>query len=525
MIQTCAEIHRQIWYPENLAVGQGYGKHPRDEALLQRLAGKLGIPDESFIRSAESKDITAQQYLMAMLETLEPLSVMFEEIWRYCERTLINSSRDALDISWNFNLHGERITINFEAFRRYRQLLTQLPPAEAFNALCNAFANACRSYQLPEWPSELPDKPRGALSTSVASRVYDLCELVLAQDLNDSGYWGTKDVIAKLWAIRDQRLWHADAFSDLRQQLDQCAPALTPVDILSLPFWRQRWQIYELWCLITALGLFERRGFELTRSPTGASLLELGRRVVVAERKSEPLGQIVYQPTYQRRTGQTVHPDIAVVRGNSPAIEPDAVAAIIECKQHRMPDDVTLKMFKKRYFDDVAASYNDAVAADGELVLLNYDNVDFEHAYNLIDDFKPDTRHQLEVALKIVLSSFSASEVQPLPVLVIDGSASMASVQVQLHAKIAQMHQRLGTDLHLIWLAGNASVVLDVDALTTQSFAGSESVALFMQGLQTARRLGSLTVAHIITDLSPHDTLFSELSQACTDIPFQVHSV
>lgn len=528
MIQTCAEIHRQLWHANKLAVGQGYGKNPRDEALLQRLAEKLDIPGESFIRSAESKGITAQQYLMAMLETLEPLSVMFEDIWRYCERTLTKTSRDVLDISWNFDLHGERITINFEAFRRYRRLLTQVPPQEAFNTLCNAFANACSRYHrdIPDWPPDLPDKPRGALDNSVAARIYDLCAVVRNQDLHRHGYWGTSDVIPALWAIRDRRqLWNASAFSELRQQLDKCAPLLTPEDILGLPFWRQRWQIYELWCLVTTLSLFESRGFELTRSTTGASLLELGRSVVIAERKSDPLGQIVYQPTYQRRTGQTVHPDIVVVRGAPAKIEPDDVAAIIECKQHKMPEDVALKVLKKRYFDSVAASYSDAVSAEGELVLVNYDHVDFAHAYTLVDNFKPETRHKLEVALETVLTSFSAYAVQPMPVLVIDGSASMASVQTQLREKIAQMHERFGTAPHMIWLADDAPVVMDVDALDETSFAGSESVALFMQGLQAAQQLGSLTVAHIITDLSPHDRLFSELSQACTGIAFQVHSV
>lgn len=307
--------------------------------------------------------------------------------------------------------------------------------------------------------------------------------------------------------------------------MDQCAPLLTPEDILGLPFWRQRWQIYELWCLVTTLSLFESRGFELTRSPTGASLLELGRSAVIAERTSDPLGQLVYQPTYQRRTGQTVHPDIVVVRGAPAGIKPDDVAAIIECKQHKMPDDVALKLLKKRYFDGVAASYSDAVADEGELVLVNYDHVDFAHDYTLVDDFKPETRHKLEDALKTVLTSFSAHAVQPMPVLVIDGSASMASVQTQLRAKIALMHQRLGTASHVVWLADDAPAVMDVDALDETSFSGSESVALFMQGLQAAQQLGSLTVAHIITDLSPHDRLFSELSQVCTGIAFQVHSV
>ncbi|UZE84005.1 hypothetical protein [Pseudomonas viciae] len=516
-----------LWYPDNLGVAQGYGKNPRDSALLKGLAVRLGIPCESFILSAESKIISAQQYLMAMLETLEPLSVMFQDIWLYCERSLTKTSRDTLDISWNFNIHGQRVTINFEAFRRYRQLLAQVPPKELFNDLCNDFAEACKTHPraLHKRPLELPVRPDGALRTSVTSRIYDLCAIVLEPGLQEDGYWGTADVIPALWAIRDLPLWDASAFSHLREKVDQCVPTLTPEDILALPFWRQRWQIYELWCLVNALGLFEQRGFELTRSPTGASLLELGQRVVIAERKSAPLGQIVYQPSYQRRAGNTVHPDIVVVRGDSVEIEPDDVAAIIECKQHKMPDDDGLKGLKKRYFDAVAASYSDAVASDGKLVLLNYDSVDFEHAYVLIGEFRPDTRHLLEASLKPVLASFSALPVQPLPVLIVDGSLSMERLRAKLHAKIAQLHHQMGTSQQVVWLGANGLVTLNMNAIAAQPFAGSESVELFLQGLQATKRLGSLTVAHIITDLSPNDPVLSELAQACAGIPFRVHSL
>ncbi|RUT42364.1 hypothetical protein WG29040_01915 [Pseudomonas sp. PAMC 29040] len=260
------------------------------------------------------------------------------------------------------------------------------------------------------------------------------------------------DAIPALWAIHNLPRWDIHSFSQLNPLLNQCSPGLKPEDILDLPFRRHRWQIYELWYLVTTLQLFERRGFELARSPTGASLLELGQKVVIAERKSAPIGQIIYQPSYQRRAGKNVHPDIVVVRGTPALIQPDDVAAIIECKQHKMPGDESLKTLKKRYFDGVAESYGDAVAADGELVLLNYDKVDFQHAYMLIGEFRPQTRQSLAVPLAAVLSAFSPIEAQPLPVLIIDGSLSMEPVRAALHAKVKQLHRELDTPDKVIWL-------------------------------------------------------------------------
>ena len=147
MIETCAQIHRILWYPENLAVAQGYGKKPRDEALLKDLAIKLGIPNEHFILSDESKGISAQQYLlMAMLEVLEPLSAMFQEIWKYCERTMTRTSKNTLDISWNFNIQDEQVTINFEAFRRYRQMLARVPTR--MSSMTSAMASLTRASNI-----------------------------------------------------------------------------------------------------------------------------------------------------------------------------------------------------------------------------------------------------------------------------------------------------------------------------------------------------------------------------------------
>jgi len=508
-----------LWYPKNLAVGQGYGEEPRDEALLKGLATKLGIPNESFIRSDESKKISAQQYLMAMLELLEPLSVMFTDIWNYCERTMTRTSKNTVSISWDFNVQGECVSINYESFRLYQRLRAGLIEKDSFNSLCNGFADSCSRFLRDRCgkPAGLPPKPGKAMHESVASRIYDLCATVL--DLNEDGYWGTADALPALWAIHKLPVWDMSAFTELRPLLDQADPSLKPEDILALPFWRQRWQIYELWCLVTTLQLFERRGFELTRSPSGVSLLELGQKVKIAERKSDPLGQIVYQPSYQRRAGSKVHPDIVVVRGSSQSIQPDEVAAIIECKQHKMPQDSRFKLLKKRYFDGVAELYSDAVARDGKMVLLNYDSVNFEHQYTLISEFRPETRHALEAPLKDVLDSFSRTDVKPQVVLIIDGSSSMESVRAELTAKIEQLRCELHPCSDVIFLASPGAVKMDIYSVYEAQFSGSESAQLFDQGLRLAKQLHPTSICHVITDLVSDSDVISDFLEECSDMP------
>ena len=74
--------------------------------------------------------------------------------------------------------------------------------------------------------------------------------------------------------------------------------ALNPEDILDLPFWRHRWQVYELWTVVVALTELLKFGFTPAYSSDGKSLLEAGKASVVAIRHSPPRGYVYVQPTY-----------------------------------------------------------------------------------------------------------------------------------------------------------------------------------------------------------------------------------
>lgn len=529
MIKTCAEIHRMLWYPDNLGIGQAYGNSPRDKALLSALSKKLNVPDESFILSSQSKNISAQQYLTAMLGVLEPLSGMFQDIWRYCERTFTRTSKNALDISWDFNFHGETIQIDFEAFRKYQRLLAAVPIKDKFNDLSNRFADVCSAYQGKGYggPSvAMPAKPPYAAPAGVASRIHDLCTNIRALKPPEGGYWGIADAIATLSSIQQRySLWQVDAFPELKEMLDECVQVIKPEDILSLPFWKYRWQIYELWCLITTLQLFERRGFELVCSKNGESLLELGQNVLIAEKTSEPKGQIFYQPSYLNHVGQRVHPDMVVVRGKPGSIQQTDVAAIVECKQHKMPEKEKFKALKERYFDRVAESYSKAISTNGKLVLVNYDKIHFQPTYTLIDEFTPMNSQALAIQLAAILREFSEEEQSRQVMLIVDGSTSMDSVFQRLQGKLAELHSGLEASDEVIFLSDKGPCNKKIQDIPSVALSGTESAELFIQGLRQAKKLYPLVVAHVITDLAPDCEIFTEIRQTCGDIAFRVHCI
>lgn len=357
----------------------------------------------------------------------------------------------------------------------------------------------------------MPPKPDDADPTSVASRIHDMCKHVKEEGLIHDGYNGATDAIPYLSAIQNKNLWRQEDFAELKSLVEEFYSRIKLEDILSLPFWKFRWQIYELWCLITTLQLFESRGFTLAQSSDGASLLELGQKVVVAERNSKPLGQIIYQPSYRRAAGQCVHPDIVVVQGHPDALTPNIVRAIIECKQHKMPENEKFLLLKKRYFDGVAEAYNDSIGLNGQLVLLNYDKVDFTPSYTLLDNFQPQNIYSLRKSLISILDEFSAVEEPRQIVLIVDGSQSMLKTSVEPEEYIKGLHKTLGALNEVIWLRGNNVHVEKIDNFDYRSFYGSERSGLFLDGIDRANHFGSNVSIHLITDLEPHSEILDEV--------------
>ncbi len=535
ILKSCADIHRKLWYQKDLDIGDGYSRDPRDEGLLKQLASNLGIPDEKFITSDRSSDITAQAYLMAMLETLEPLSKMFIDIWNYCERSFTKRSQKTTKISWDFNINGEKVTIDFESFRQYSYLRNTIPSKPDFDSFIHSFLKVCvplnqhlngvKDGDRPPNDNkfQLSPKPATADSNSIPSRLHDVCIEILQVNYTEKGYTGSlADVIPHLNWLHSG-YWTENFFYALKEPLKRITRELSADDILSLPFWRKRWHIYELWCLIKTLEVLEPHGYQVTLSPDGASVLELGKRnTVVAERRVEPKGQVIYQPSYKNYSGAIVQPDIAIAQGLESPIASREVLAIIECKQHKMPAQASLIEYKKKYFQDVAEKYLKAISPEGQLLLLNYDPLDFQRSYNLIDSFAPNNEYLLKQKLGFLLDKF-----QPIQshVLVIDASESMETVRSEMLSKIRDLHSEPHFLDTVIWLSAGKAKTVRIGDVATQALESFESEELFASGLELAKSLGKNPFAHIVTDLADNSNTFLRLSEFGDFIEFKVHTV
>ena len=527
--ERAIEIHRAIWTKRHLDNGQSFISSARDLPLLKQIAHRLNMSDLAFIRHLNANNVTAQEYLTILLGVLEPLSQMYVQIWEYCKSTLSRTTKDGMAVAWDFKIGSKTIPVDFEAFRRYQLLKAGLPKKDLFNKLCNEFAEACKSEpRLSKASFKLPPKPHHASSLGVASQLQEWCVKLEELGLRNQGYYGIADAVSALERIAPNPVfWTTHAFKHLKPLVTECANQLHPEDIIDLPFWKYRWHVYELWCLAVSLKLFHQRGFNLVQSVNGVALLQLNRGVLIAQRTETPQGKIYYQPTYQNYQSETVHPDIVITQGNTTVenIDSDSVLAIVECKQHAMPKKNGLQVIKKRDFDNVAKKYEQSVAKqNGKLVIVNYDTLDFERNYCLLDGFYPSNESGLECELKNILNYFSPTAVQRSTVLVIDASASMCSIS-NLNKRVRDLHSTLNAQDGVVWVAEDQIKMISVDDLESCSVSGAESLELFQKGLNLAITFYPNAIFHLVTDLNPKDDLMLRLSLCCSNLQLVVHSL
>lgn len=543
MLTTSAEVHRLLWYGNGLAVGQAFGGSRRDRVLFETLAASLGIPDERFITSEEGKSVSAQRYLTAFLETMEPLAEMFHDVWVYCQKSATTTSADGQELRWEFTVAGEKLRIDFEAFRKYRTLRDRLPDERLYNELANAFATATRqmhanvpSTWAPDW---MPPSSPGADPRSVVSRIHALTSAIAPERLlGQSRYHGFADARPKLFALTNYpHLWHRPHFDELAVLLENCeAGAIRAEDILALPFWKFRWQMYELWCLVTTMQLFEERGFRLCQSTDGSSVLELGAAVTVSVKRTRPVGRLVYQPGYLNTDREPVKPDVAVmsvIEDDETPIDPRHVMAIVECKQRAEPEQDALKRRRREHFEEVARKYSHALAPDGVLAILNYDSVDFPCPpgadVHLLGNFMPASGqapgNRLAHVLDRVLEKFSDIAIERRVVLVVDGSASMARHRLRLEVALRDFERRGDLEPSIFWAAGGDVVQWDPEDVSEATCVGGESEDLFRRAITEALGRFPNAAVHVVTDLEPSNEMFASLRRSSPDLEFIVRRV
>lgn len=373
-IETAADLHNYLKTKKNFDFNVDHG---RDEALYRELKLSLKLPDGSFVKALRAHGVSAEAYLRALISVAEPLAKMYREIFKYCERANFLKSKEGAKIEWEIESDGKRIDLSFEAFRLFEEIKTNLEPPS--RDLMRKTKN-----NLMDWLTEVISESnyKSHHSENLDWKCVEIFR-ILASARNRLGldyssiFKGLNNFYLNGNNIKpSQQLIscvtnHKDYSDKLKLVTDVFSPKYTKIELIAskfieLPFWKFRWQVYEIWIIVVTLSEFERFGFQLVANPDRASLIELGREARLAERSGIPTFSLTYQPTYKNRKKEEIRPDI-VIADLSKAY-PENIGLIIECKQR-----INLEV---EHLDQVRNKYEAGVETTaGELIIVNYDRV------------------------------------------------------------------------------------------------------------------------------------------------------
>lgn len=126
VLKTASDLHR---YLTEIKTFDFNPEHGRDTALYWQLKQILGLSDGKFIAALDDGSVSAEQYLCALLEIAEPLSVMYKEIIAYCGRANILRSKRGAQVEWETRAGDESIDFSDENFRVFEEVKLQVEPS------------------------------------------------------------------------------------------------------------------------------------------------------------------------------------------------------------------------------------------------------------------------------------------------------------------------------------------------------------------------------------------------------------
>lgn len=368
-ITTAVDLHDHLTTHKNFDFQPDHG---RDVALYGAIKRALNLPPGEFKRALRAGNISAEAYLRALMGAAEPLAGMYREILSYCEKARFLRSRGGAQVAWDLESGGQHIGFSFEAFRLFEEIRTRVDPsATVMTEVKNDIMN---------WLAHEVFAPH---HQGLTSHDFDWSAVELFRVLAEArsrygsqhphlfGGLGKMYLDGSRGAVPARLKEHVENHTGYPEKVAAAFRAFVPEEVesiaskfISLPFWKFRWQVYEIWNVALALSELQQVGFELVDNSGGASLVELGRQATLATHK-EAAASFIYQPTYLNRSGDEIRPDIVVVTG--PQANANDVRLIIECKQ-RSALEVT-------HLDEVRRKYESGLnATDGELLIVNYDD-------------------------------------------------------------------------------------------------------------------------------------------------------
>ncbi|MCE4060115.1 hypothetical protein LXM60_07865 [Pandoraea sputorum] len=348
--------------------------HARDAPLYAAIKQALQLPAGKFIVELRARNVTAEAYLRALMDAAQPLAEMYRQILAYCSRAHFLSSKNSAAIEFQLTSGGPTIGFSYEDFRRYDEIRASLTPSmDAMRRTKN---------DVMDWLAHAVFEHEHA---SFAQTPFDWTEigifsiLTQARDKYSAAYPGIFAGLNRHYLNVDEegqpvppqlktRVINHVAYQKHHAAVAKHFPLdaieLIASKFIELPFWKFRWQVYEIWVLVVTLSEFQPLGFQLVSNHDGQSLIEQGRAATLATHV-DGHHTALYQPTYQNRNDEEIRPDIVI--SQSSKATPDDVPLIVECKQRLNLDTTHINEVAKKYAAGTTVS-------TGQVVIVNYDD-------------------------------------------------------------------------------------------------------------------------------------------------------
>ena len=367
-ITQAGQLHRRLLQLENF----DFRPNGRDLALYRHIKASLNLPEGEFLKALDAAEVSAGAYLRTLMQAAEPFSRMYRRLLDYCERSGTRRSTSGAHVEWSMGIDAKQVPFSLEHLRIYKEVESHVQPdLKRWGSAKNDVMDWLSKHALPE-------------TAYRAIYPYDWDEVEMfriLRDARDRVPGDPKNIFAGLDRVYlkpdqgrpprklvdrvEQHPDYTEMLRMVRSTFGGTSIESLATEFISLPMWRFRWEIYELWVLCTVLEQLEPVGFKLRPSPDGGSLLELGSESTVA---CDLAGStcVVYQPAYSLDGGDEVKPDVVVTQ--AVPVSSNDVGLIVEAKQR--------EAIAKGHIADVAERYSRAVSGgSGEVIIVNYDSV------------------------------------------------------------------------------------------------------------------------------------------------------
>ncbi|ULA70026.1 MAG: hypothetical protein LZF62_480224 [Nitrospira sp.] len=393
----------------------------RDQILYQKLRAKLqmgNVPPRVFF--IMDRRVTPQVVLQAFLTVLQPFIKMVNEIYRILT-VYKTTATGGNDFALLYDDTMKSLSFDLAQFKRfaklYREITGKRYVVRFHSDFVPGFEASIQEIYLGrsiQWPPEA--EPQGPLelqdALSKLQRLAEAHQQVLQKVIADwraaDGHI-TKTILAERygassadwfeefsrgrvdeWAKRVEYAVHhiplinverycrtrspkeiGVAVANLRRILHECGPEeikdsleKAQQEFLELPYWKKRWQVFEVWVVMTVAQ-------RICPPPRGKANLVGGQeRILILRTGESKTPKFIWELNHQERVEIWLEhvltpkdrPDIAVIRETRGQ---RILKALIECKQRESEDD--------RHYLSVAERYANGCPEGALNCIVNYD--------------------------------------------------------------------------------------------------------------------------------------------------------